>query len=163
MSDEGVLQFLDDLTGLFDRIAKLSVPTIAAIDGPALGGGLELALACDIRIAAHNVDKIALPECRIGVIPGGGGTQRLPRLIGASRAKELIFTGRSLNAQQALDWGMCPVYAIQPIRRISNRSTICAGVIDHVAEPGSSALERAYVLAKEMQRCGKSKRANFLI
>lgn len=105
MSDEDVVQFLDDLTGLLDRIAKLTVPTIAAIDGPALGGGLELALACDIRIAAHNVDKIALPECRIGIIPGAGGTQRLPRLIGASRAKELIFTGRSLNAQQALDWG----------------------------------------------------------
>ena len=105
MSDEDVVQFLDDLAGLLDRIAKLTAPTIAAIDGPALGGGLELALACDIRIAAHNVDKIALPECRIGIIPGAGGTQRLPRLIGASRAKELIFTGKSLNAQQALDWG----------------------------------------------------------
>ena len=115
MSDEDVVQFLDDLAGLLDRIAKLTVPTIAAIDGPALGGGLELALACDIRIAAHNVDKIALPECRIGIIPGAGGTQRLPRLIGASRAKELIFTGRSLNAQQALDWGTCPVYVIESL------------------------------------------------
>jgi len=113
MSDEDVIQFLADLAGLFDRIAKLTMPTIAAIDGPALGGGLELALACDIRIVAHDVDKIALPECRIGIIPGAGGTQRLPRLIGASRAKELIFTGRSLDAQQALDWGACPVCAFE--------------------------------------------------
>lgn len=105
MADEDVIQFLNDLADLFNRISKLAMPTIAAIDGPALGGGLELALACDIRIVAHDVDKIALPECRIGIIPGAGGTQRLPRLIGASRAKELIFTGRSLNAQQALDWG----------------------------------------------------------
>ena len=105
MSEEDVIQFLDDFTGLCNRIAKLTMPTIAAIDGPALGGGLELALACDIRIAAHDVDRIALPECRFGIIPGAGGTQRLPRLIGVSRAKELIFTGRSLNAQQALDWG----------------------------------------------------------
>ena len=109
MSDEDVIRFLNDLTGLLNRIAKLAIPTIAAIDGPALGGGLELALACDIRIAAHHVDKIALPECRIGVIPGAGGTQRLPRLIGMSRAKELIFTGRSLSAQQAQDWGTCHV------------------------------------------------------
>jgi len=113
MSDEDVVQFLDDLTGLFNRIAKLTMPTIAAIDGPALGGGLELALACDIRIAAHDVDKIALPECRIGIIPGAGGTQRLPRLIGLSRAKELIFTGKPLNAQQALDWGTCCVCTVQ--------------------------------------------------
>ena len=121
MSDEDVVQFLNDLTGLFNRIAKLTMPTIAAIDGPALGGGLELALACDIRIAAQNVDKIALPECRIGIIPGAGGTQRLPRLIGASRAKELIFTGRSLNAQQALDWGICHVSPYNLTRRIDPR------------------------------------------
>ncbi|KAF9649483.1 ClpP/crotonase [Thelephora ganbajun] len=131
MSNEDVVQFLNDLTDLFNRIAKLTVPTIAAIDGPALGGGLELALACDIRIVAHDVDKISLPECRIGIIPGAGGTQRLPRLIGASRAKELIFTGRSLNAQQALDWG----------------------VVDHIAEPGTSALDKACALAGEMQGC----------
>lgn len=158
MSDEDVIQFLNDLTGLFNRIAKLTVPTIAAIDGPALGGGLELALACDIRIAAHDVDKIALPECRIGIIPGAGGTQRLPRLIGVSRAKELIFTGRPLNARQALDWGTCLFYRtiVQLTRRIGGHET---GVVDHIAGPGESALDRACTLAREMQGCGKSGRA----
>jgi len=121
--------------------------------------GLELALACDIRIVAHDVDNIALPECRIGIIPGAGGTQRLPRLIGASRAKELIFTGRSLDAQQALDWGTCPVWVCiaRLSRRIANRSPVNAGVVDHVAEPGTSALDRAYALAREIQACGKSR------
>lgn len=108
MTDEDVVRFLDDLADLFNQIAKLPMPTIAAIDGPALGGGLELALACDIRVVSRDVDKIALPECRVGIIPGAGGTQRLPRLIGPSRAKELIFTGRRLNAEQALDWGKFP-------------------------------------------------------
>jgi methylglutaconyl-CoA hydratase len=98
---------LNDFVGLFNRITKLTMPTIAAIDGPALGGGLELALVRH-TVAVHDVDKIALPGCRIGIIPGAGGTQRLPRLIGVARAKELIFMGRSLDAQQALDWVLCP-------------------------------------------------------
>ena len=114
MTDADIVQFLDDLADLFNQIAKLPMPTIAAIDGPALGGGLELALACDIRVVSRDVDKIGLPECRIGIIPGAGGTQRLPRLIGLSRAKELIFTGRCLNAEQALDWGEFPSSAIRP-------------------------------------------------
>jgi enoyl-CoA hydratase len=82
------------------RLAALPMPTIAAIEGNALGGGLELALACDIRIAAQRA-RLGLPEVRLAVTPGAGGTQRLPRVVGAARAKELILTGRVLTAVEA--------------------------------------------------------------
>ncbi len=87
--------------------ALASVPraTIAAVNGYALGGGLELALACDFRVCAED-SRLGLPEVLLGVIPGGGGTQRLPRLIGSSRAKELIFTGRQVRAEEALSIGL---------------------------------------------------------
>ena len=87
--------------------ALASVPraTIAAVNGYALGGGLELALACDFRVCAED-SRFGLPEVLLGVIPGGGGTQRLPRLIGSSRAKELIFTGRQVRAEEALAIGL---------------------------------------------------------
>ncbi len=75
------------------------------MNGYALGGGLELALACDFRVCAEDA-RFGLPEVLLGVIPGGGGTQRLPRLIGASRAKELIFTGRQLRAEEAVAIGL---------------------------------------------------------
>jgi len=82
------------------QLADLPMPTIAAIEGHCLGGGLELALCCDIRIASETA-KLGLPEVRLAVIPGSGGTQRLPRVVGATRAKELILTGRRLTAAEA--------------------------------------------------------------
>ena len=90
---------------VFAEIAALPVPTIAAINGYALGGGLELALACDLRVAAKTA-KLGLPEVGLGLIPGFGGTQRLPRLIGRGRALDLIFTGRHVDAEEALFLGL---------------------------------------------------------
>ena len=87
-------------SGTADRLARLPMPTIAAIEGNALGGGLELALCCDIRVASET-SRLGLPEVRLAVTPGAGGTQRLPRVVGPSRAKELILTGRVLTAEEA--------------------------------------------------------------
>jgi enoyl-CoA hydratase len=90
---------------LFDRLAALRPPVIAAINGIAFGGGLELALCADIRIAGGTA-RAGLPEVTIGTIPGWGGTQRLPRLIGAGRAKQMIFSGQPIDAAGALAWGL---------------------------------------------------------
>ena len=80
-------------------------PVLAAVNGYALGGGCELALACDLRIVAEDA-KVGLPEIRLGVIPGAGGTQRLPRLVGLGRAREMVFTGRHVGAEEALAIGL---------------------------------------------------------
>ncbi len=82
------------------NVEKLKQPVIAAINGLALGGGLELALACSIRIAAEGV-KLGLPEVKLGIIPGTGGTQRLPRIVGKGRAYEILLTGDSIDAAEA--------------------------------------------------------------
>lgn len=90
---------------LFDFIEQLSTPVIAAVNGFALGGGLELAMAAHIRIASSNA-KMGLPETSLGVIPGYGGTQRLAQLVGRGKANELIFTAGMLKAEEALQWGL---------------------------------------------------------
>lgn len=90
---------------VFNEIAALPLPTIAAINGYALGGGLKLALACDLRVASTKA-RLGLPEVGLGIIPGFGGTQRLPRLVGRGRALDLIFTGRHLSAEEALSLGL---------------------------------------------------------
>lgn len=87
------------------RIEKLKVPVIAALNGFTLGGGCELALACDIRIASEKA-KLGQPEVGLGITPGAGGTQRLPRLIGTAKAKELLYTGKIIGAQEALQIGL---------------------------------------------------------
>jgi enoyl-CoA hydratase/carnithine racemase len=93
------------LNAFTERLARLQTPTIAAMNGLAFGGGLEITLACDFRIAAEGA-RFALPEVGIGIVPGAGGTQRLPRLVGPTRAKELILTGRKIHADDALDMGL---------------------------------------------------------
>ena len=100
-----VKTFIFTIRNLFTSIEDLNKPVIAAINGVALGGGTELALACDIRIASMNA-LMGLTETRLAIIPGAGGTQRLPRLIGRGKAKELIFTGRRVDAQEALQVGL---------------------------------------------------------
>ena len=90
---------------LFDFVANLSTPVIAAVNGFALGGGLELAMASHFRLASNNA-KMGLPEVSLGVIPGYGGTQRLPQLVGKGRAMEMVMTAGMIDAQQALNYGL---------------------------------------------------------
>jgi enoyl-CoA hydratase/carnithine racemase len=102
---DGFARYLAELRGVLDTIQALPQPSIAAIDGIALGGGLELALACTLRVAAPAA-RLGVPEVRLGLLPGAGGTQRLPRLIGRSRALDLLLTGRSLDGEEALRVGL---------------------------------------------------------
>ena len=103
----------------FARIERLPMPSVAVINGYAFGGGLELALACTIRIATHNA-KMGLPEIKLGLIPGYGGTQRLPRAVGEARAMEMILTGRTVNAEEA--------YRIGLVQRIVEGEALAAGI-----------------------------------
>ncbi len=100
--DDGLAAINQSLFALLDRCPKV---TIAAINGVAFGGGCELASACDLRVAAEHA-RFGQPEVALGIIPGAGGTQRLPRLIGLGRAKQLILTGDPIDAQTALAWGL---------------------------------------------------------
>lgn len=100
---------------VFDRLAHLRQPTIAALNGMTFGGGLELALACDLRYAAENT-LLALPEATIGTIPGWGGTQRLAEIVGQGRAKQMIFTGGRITAGTAEQWGL--LNGIAPAARL---------------------------------------------
>jgi enoyl-CoA hydratase len=109
---------------VFERLARLPQPTIASIGGLALGGGLELALACDVRLASSGA-RFGLPETRIGVIPGWAGSQRLARLVGVGRAKQLMFSGQPIDAATAAAWGLAnEVAADLPQRTIELARTI---------------------------------------
>jgi enoyl-CoA hydratase/carnithine racemase len=105
MSAEETRARIDLINAVFNAIARVPRPTIAALNGVAFGGGLELALACDFRVATAGV-QLGLTEVRLGIMPGAGGTQRLARLVGASRAKELILLGRRIDAAQAHAMGL---------------------------------------------------------
>ncbi|XP_029004392.1 enoyl-CoA hydratase domain-containing protein 2, mitochondrial [Betta splendens] len=105
MNDSESDLFVHGLRSLMTQIASVPVPTIAAMDGVALGGGLELALACDLRTAAHSA-QMGLIETTRGLLPGAGGSQRLPRTVGVSLAKELVFTGRRVGGRAALEMGL---------------------------------------------------------
>jgi enoyl-CoA hydratase/carnithine racemase len=126
MTPTEVRAFLRRIRGIMDLVERVPMPTIAAVEGVAFGGGCELALACDLRVLGADA-KVGLTECALGIIPGAGGTQRLPRLIGAAKAKELIFTARKLSAADALGYGLA----------------------NHVVDAGQ-ALPRALALAAEI-------------
>jgi enoyl-CoA hydratase len=117
-------------SGIFKRIEDFPVPSIAAITGYALGGGCELAIACDLRVAGRSA-KLGQPEVSLGIIPGAGGCYRLPRLIGLGRARELVYTGRAIDAEEAL--------------RI--------GLVNHVVDD-AKVLDRALELAAEIAKNG---------
>ena len=122
---------------VYRRIARLPVPTIAAIQADALGGGLELALCCDLRVADERA-KLGLPEVRLGVMPGSGGTQRLPRIVGIAKAKELILMGEIISASDALEIGL--VNRVAAAGRALDEAMKMAGTI---AERGPLAVREA--------------------
>lgn len=129
--------FVESLRSSFSKLAGLPFPTIAAIEGVALGGGLELALACDIRIAGSGA-LLGLPETALAIIPGAGGTQRLPRVVGIMKAKELIFTAARLSSSEALQIGL--------VNRAVDAGSAYATAIDmakKMAENGPIAMQMA--------------------
>jgi len=105
MKEEDVPVFVSKARMLFHRLSQIPVPTICALEGAALGGGLEMALTCDFRVASTTA-KLGLPETKLAIIPGAGGTVRLPRLVGIAKAKELIFTGKVLGSVDAATIGL---------------------------------------------------------
>ncbi|MGH4022762.1 MAG: enoyl-CoA hydratase/isomerase family protein [Pseudonocardiaceae bacterium] len=105
MSEADMAAAAPDLSSAFSAVAAIRKPTVAAVTGYALGGGYELALCCDRRVIGDDV-KVGQPEILLGIIPGAGGTQRLARLVGPARAKDIIYTGRLVEAQEALRIGM---------------------------------------------------------
>jgi methylglutaconyl-CoA hydratase len=126
MAPPEVSAFVHGLRSAFTDLEDLPMPVIAAIEGAAFGGGLELALAADLRVAGADA-KLGLVETGLAIIPGAGGTQRLPRLIGKARAKELIFTARKLDAARAMELGL----------------------VEYV-EPAGKAMDRALEIAREI-------------
>jgi enoyl-CoA hydratase len=126
-------------SGVARRLAGLPMPTIAAIEGNALGGGLELALCCDIRVASERA-RLGLPEVRLAVIPGAGGTQRLPRVVGAARAREMILTGRVLDADQAARIGLV------------NEVVPAGGAVARATEIGEEIAARGPLAVREAKR-----------
>lgn len=137
MPEEKVKEFIYNIRNLFTEIENLPKPVIAAINGVALGGGTELALACDIRIASDNA-TMGLTETRLAIIPGAGGTQRLPRIVGIAKAKELIFTGRRISANEALDISL--VNKVVPSGELLSE---CEKFATEILETGPIAIEQA--------------------
>jgi len=137
LSPEQVKQYIFTIRNLFTAIEQLNKAVIAAVNGIALGGGTELALASDIRVASRNA-SMGLTETRLAIIPGAGGTQRLPRLVGRGKAKELIFTGRRVEAEEALAIGL--------VNRICEPSALlseCKQMAAMICETGPIAIEQA--------------------
>lgn len=137
MTPVAVKEFIRTIRDTFTAIEDLGKPVIAVVNGLALGGGTELALACDIRLAADSA-LMGLTETSLGIIPGAGGTQRLPRLVGKGKAKELIFTARRVPASEAKEIGL--VEQVYPADRLMDEAMAMALKI---AENGPIALEQA--------------------
>lgn len=146
---------------LFDHVERLNTPVIAAINGYALGGGLELAMSCHIRVASENA-RLGLPEVSLGVIPGYGGTQRLTRLVGKGKALELICTAGMMKAEDALQWGLVNsvvpqdellTSAMNMAERIVGNSPAAIAAAIRAVNAGFAPLQPG--MAKEIEEFGK--------
>lgn len=137
LNDAQVRRNVQAIRDAFNSIAELPQPTIAAVNGYAFGGGFELMLACDFCIAVDHA-KIGLTETSWAIIPGAGGTQRLPRLIGEMRAKELIFTAKKLTAAEALELGIL-LEVVQPAELMAT----CEGLAGRIMNNGPVAIKQA--------------------
>lgn len=147
LSETEVKQFIYTIRNLFADIENLNKPVIAAVNGVALGGGTELALASDIRIASESA-TMGLTETRLAIIPGAGGTQRLPRLVGRGKAKELIFTGRRVSAGEALAMGLVNQVCSSPEALLDT----CLDMAAMICETGPIAIEQAkYAVNRGME------------
>jgi len=146
LTQDQVKRFIVTIRNLLTAIQNLKMPVISAVNGIALGGGTEVALASDIRVASETA-TMGLTEARLAIIPGGGGTQRLPRIIGVAKAKELIFTGRRVDAKEALDIGL--VNAVTSPEKLMEH---CLGMAAMIAETGPIAVEMAkYAIDKGIE------------
>jgi enoyl-CoA hydratase/carnithine racemase len=137
LAPEKVKEYIFTIRTLFSAIEQLNKPFIAAVNGIALGGGTELALACDIRLASKTA-TMGLTETRLAIIPGGGGTQRLPRLVGRGKAKELIFTGRRVDAVEAERIGL-----VNQVCEPKDLMEECRKMAAMICETGPIAIEQA--------------------
>jgi enoyl-CoA hydratase len=132
---------VDLVHATFRRLERVAVPTVAAITGHALGGGCELALACDFRVMAEGDARIGLPEIGLGIIPGGGGTQRLPRLVGRARAADLLMLGTRLGAAEAERIGL--VNSARPTPEATVEEAVAlAGRLAEMPAPGLRLIKR---------------------
>jgi enoyl-CoA hydratase/carnithine racemase len=147
MSTEETRGFVRLIGSTFDSVAHLPFPTIAAVNGVAFGGGMELLLACDLRVLAETA-QIGLTEVSVGIMPGAGGTQRLPRIVGTTRAKELIFSARRLTAQEALEMGLATRVVTGPelmraarelAQRIAKQAPLAVRQAKHAIDAGLDA------------------------
>jgi enoyl-CoA hydratase/carnithine racemase len=137
MSEGDVRYFLSTIRRLLTKIEGLPLPVLAAVNGVALGGGMELALACDLRVAVATA-TMGLTETKLAIIPGAGGTQRLPRLVGVGLAKELIYTGRQLSAQEAFEKGL-----INRVAAADNIMDVCLELAEEISQAGPIAIAQA--------------------
>jgi enoyl-CoA hydratase/carnithine racemase len=137
LSEQQVKEFIFTIRNTFTFIESLNKPVIAAVNGVALGGGTELALACDLRMASASA-SMGLTETRLAIIPGAGGTQRLPRLVGRGKAKELIFTGRRVDAEEALQIGL-----VNKVCPPSELLAECRAMAAMICETGPIAIQQA--------------------
>jgi 3-hydroxypropionyl-coenzyme A dehydratase len=137
-------KYASSAQAVLNKIERLEKPVIAAVNGFALGGGCELALACDIRIASSNA-KIGQPEVTIGIPPGWGGTQRLARIIGPAKAKELIFTGKMITAEEAAQIGL-----VNKVVNLEQEDQLQSQTPDEISDKKERANEEAKSLNKKL-------------